>query len=98
MSTFADATCPSRLREEFQATPILPNLTHLADPAHLSLELGMVLRPVVRTLLVRRAAIDGRMAGGTYIELGELVELDLHRITGIALTLLLGLVGLQVTR
>lgn len=96
VSTSSTPDHPSRLRKQFQATPVLPNLAHLADPAHLSLELGLVLRPVIRTLLVRRAAVDGRVAGGADIELGELVELDLDCIAGVALTLLLRLVGLEI--
>lgn len=88
----------SHLSKELQAAPVLPNLAHLADSARLALVLGVVLGPVVRALLGRRAAVDGRVAGGAHVKLGELVELDLDGVAGVALALPLGLVGLEIHR
>ena len=84
------------LSKELQTAPVLPNLAHLADPARLALVLGVVLGSVVRALLERRAAVDGRVAGGADVELGELVELDLDRVARVALALPLRLVGLGI--
>lgn len=82
------------LGEELQTAAVLPNLAHLTDPAHLPLKLRVVLRPIVGALLVRRAAVDGGVAGRADIKLRELVKFNLDRVTRVALALLLGLVGL----
>jgi hypothetical protein len=74
---------------------MLANLAHLANSTHGALVLGVVLAPIKRALLERRAAIDGRVAGRADLELGELVKLDLHRVVRVALALRLGLLGLS---
>lgn len=80
--------------EELQPTAMLANLAHLADSAHGALVLAVVLGPVKRALLVRRAAVDGRVAGRADLELGELVELNLNLVMRVALSKRLGLLGL----
>lgn len=70
------------------------NLADLADRAHRALVLSVVLGSVKRALLVRGAAVDGREAGGADLKLGELIELDLHGVMGVALALRLGSLGL----
>lgn len=73
---------------------MLANLAHLADPAGLALVLGVVLGAVKGALLVRRAAVDGAVAGRADLELGKLVKLDLDGVVGVALALSLVLLGL----
>lgn len=80
--------------KQLQPAPVLTDLAHLAHDAHCALVLGVVLGPVERALLKRRAAVDGRVAGRADLELGKLVELDLHRVVRVALALGLGLLGL----
>jgi len=75
---------------------VLAHLAHLADLAHGALVLGMVLGAVKRALLVRSAAVDRGVTGGANFELGELVELDVHRIMRVPLALSLRLAGLLV--
>lgn len=75
---------------------MLANLTNVAHSANGALVLGVVLGPVERALLVRRPAVDGRVAGRAHIELSELIELDLHGVVGVALALRLGLLGLYI--
>lgn len=85
---------PLNLREELQPAAVLADLAHPADLAHRALVFGVVLGPVERALLVRRAAVNGREAGGADVKLGELVKLNLHGVVGIPLALRLGLLGL----
>lgn len=66
---------------------MLSDLAHLADCADGTLVLGMVLGSVERTLLVRGTAVDGRVAGSTDLELGELVVFNLYRVMRVALAL-----------
>ncbi len=73
---------------------MLSDLADFANDADGALVLGVVLRPVERTLLVGRAAIDRCMAGRADLELGELVVFDLHRVVWVALALGLGFLGL----
>lgn len=73
---------------------MLSNLANLADRAHRALVLGVVLGSVKRALLVRGAAVDGREAGSADLELGKLVELNLHGVVGVTLALRLGSLGL----
>lgn len=73
---------------------MLADLAHLTDGAHGALVLGVVLGPVKRALLVRRAAVDWCVAGCADLELGELVELDLNLVVRVALSQCLGLLGL----
>lgn len=84
----------TRLEEQLQATAVLADLAHLTDRAHRALVLGVVLGPVKRALLICGAAVDGRVAGGTDLELGELVELDLYVVMRVALSQSLCLLGL----
>lgn len=75
-------------------------LAHLTDITHHtdgSLVLGMVLGSIKSTHLKRCTGIDRRVAGGADVELSELVELDLHRVSGITFALGLGLLGLFLT-
>ena len=74
---------------------MLAHLAHLADDAHSTLVLGVVLGTVERAFFVGRAAVDGSVAGRANFKLGELVELDLDRIVRVALALRLGLAGLR---
>lgn len=76
---------------------MLANFTHFTYPAHGALILGVIFGAIEGTLLVRSTAVDRRMAGCAHIKLGELVELDLNGIIGIALTLSLCLLGLHVS-
>lgn len=73
---------------------MLPYLAHLAHSAYGAFILGVVLGAVKGALLVGSAAVDGRVAGGADLELGKLIELDLHRVMWVALALRLGLLGL----
>ena len=73
---------------------MLSNLANLADRAYRTLVPGVVLGPVKRALLVRGAAVDGREAGRADLELGKLVELNLHGVVRVALALRLGFLGL----
>lgn len=82
------------LEEELQPAAVLTDLAHLADGAHGALVLAVVLGPVERALLIRVAAVDGRVAGSADLELGELVELDLNLVVRVALSQCLGLLGL----
>jgi hypothetical protein len=75
---------------------MLANLADSADNAYCAFELGVILGSIKRTLFKRCAAVDGCVAGSADLEFGKLVELDLHRVVGIALTLSLGLPGLFV--
>lgn len=85
MEVQSHQTKRTHLRDELQPTPILPNLTHLADRAHRALVLGLVLAAVERAGLEGAAAVDGRVGRGADVELGELVELDFMRVVGVAL-------------
>lgn len=82
------------LGKQLQAAPVLAHLADLAHDTHGALVLGVVLGPVKGALLVRGAAVDGRVAGRADLELGELVKLDLDRVVRVALALGLGLAGL----
>lgn len=82
------------LGKKLQTTTMLANLTHIADPADCSLVLGVVLGPAERTYLERSAAVDGRVAGSTDLELGELIKLNLYRVVGVTLALSLCLLRL----
>lgn len=73
---------------------MLANLAHLADGTNGTLVLAVVLGPVECALLVRRAAVDGRVAGRADFELGELVKLDLNLVVRVPLSQCLGLLGL----
>ena len=73
---------------------MLADLADAADDTHGAPVLGVVLGPVERALLVRRAAVDGRVAGRADLELGELVKLDLNLVVWVALSQCLGLLGL----
>lgn len=73
---------------------MLADLAHLANGAHGALVLAVVLGPVERALLIRVAAVDGRVTGRADLELGELVELDLNLVVRVALSQCLGLLGL----
>jgi hypothetical protein len=73
---------------------VLANFADLADCADGALELGVVLAAVEGARLKARAAVDGRVAGGTDFELGKLVELDLDGVVGVALALRLDLLCL----
>lgn len=73
---------------------MLAHLADLADGAHGALVLAVVLGPVKCALLVRCAAVDGRVAGRADLKLGELVELDLNLVVRVALSKRLGLLGL----
>jgi hypothetical protein len=73
---------------------MLTDLAYLADNAHRALVLGVVLGPIKGALLECRAAVDGRVASRADLELGEVVELDLYCIMGVALALSLSLLGL----
>lgn len=73
---------------------MLTNLANPANGAHGALVLGVVLGPVKRALLESGAAVDGCVAGGADLELGELVKLNLDRIVGVALALGFGSAGL----
>jgi hypothetical protein len=73
---------------------MLANLTHLAHPADRALVLGVILGPVEGALLEGCSTVDGGVAGGTDLELGKLVELNLYRVVGVALALSLCLLGL----
>ena len=79
---------------QLQAAAVLADLADLAHGAHGALVLGVVLGPVKGALLVRGAAVDGRVAGRADLELGELVKLDLDRVVRVALALRLGLARL----
>lgn len=74
---------------------MLSNLADLANPAHASLVLAMVLGAVKGALLVRGAAIDRRVASRADLKLGELIKLNLDRVVRVALALSLGLLGLE---
>lgn len=86
-STFSQ--CYARSKEQLQAAAVLTNLAYLTHCADRALVPGMVLGPVKGALLVCGAAIDGRVAGGADLELGELVELDLDRVARVVLALCL---------
>lgn len=87
---------PQNSSKQLEPAPVLPNLAHLAHAAHAALVLGVVLGPVKRALLKRRAAVDGRVAGRAHLELGKLVKLNLDRVVRVALALRLGLFGLCI--
>lgn len=74
---------------------MLANFAHITDLAHRALELGVVLGAIEGTFLVRVAAVNGSETAGANVELCKLVELDLHRVVGVALTLSLDLLGLD---
>jgi len=74
---------------------MLAHLAHLANDAHSTFVLGVVLGAVERAFFVGRAAVDGSVAGCADFELGKLVELDLDRIMRVALALRLGFTGLK---
>lgn len=74
---------------------MLANLTHFTNPTDASLVLGVVLGSVKRAFLVCCAAVDGCVACGAHLELGELIKLNLNSIVGIALALSLGPPGLE---
>lgn len=82
--------------EELQPAAVLAHLAHLADGAHGALVLAVVLGPVEGALLVRRAAVDGRVASRADLELSELVELDLNLVVRVSLCKRLGLLGLYI--
>ena len=73
---------------------MLPDLANIAHYTHRALVLGVVLGPVECTFLERCPAVDWRVAGCADLELGELVELDLHRVVRVPLALSLGLLSL----
>ena len=73
---------------------MLAHLTHSTNRTDAPLEPAVVLGPVKRAFLKRRAAVDGRVAGRAHLELGELVELDLDRVVRVALALSLCFAGL----
>lgn len=73
---------------------MLANLANLAHSAHGALVLGVVLGAVKGTLLERRTAVDGSVAGRTHVKLSELIKLDLNSIMRVALALSLGSPGL----
>ena len=73
---------------------MLADLADAADDTHGALVLGVVLGAIEGALLERRAAVDRRVARRAYLELRELVVLDLHRVVRVALALRLGLLGL----
>lgn len=75
-----------RSEEELQPAAVLADLAHLADGTHGALVLAVVLGPVERALLVRRAAVDGRVAGRADFELGELVKLDFNLVVRVPLS------------
>ena len=89
----AIATTPI-LGKQLQTTAMLSNLANLADRAHRTLVLAVVLGPVKGALLVRGATVNGSEAGRADLELGELVELNLHSVVRVALALRLGSLGL----
>lgn len=74
---------------------MLTDLTHLTYSTDATLELGMILGPVECALLIRGTTIDGRVAGGTYVELSKLIKLDLDGIVRVAFALRFVLLGLK---
>lgn len=64
---------------------MLANLAHLAHLADGALVLAVVLGPVKRALLIRGAAVDGRVARRANLKLGKLIKLNLHRVVRVAL-------------
>jgi hypothetical protein len=80
--------------KQLETAPVLADLADLAHDADGALVLGVVLGAVKGALLVRGAAVDGRVAGGADLKLGELVKLNLDRVVRVALALSLGLAGL----
>jgi hypothetical protein len=62
------------------------NLCNLADPAHSSLVLGVILGHVIGTRDAGRALVDRRVGRSADFELGELVEVNVDSVVGIAFT------------
>lgn len=77
---------------------MLSNLADVADGAHGTLILSVVLGAVESALLVGGAAVDGRVASGADLKLSELVVFDLDRVMRVALALGLGSLGLLLSR
>lgn len=80
--------------EEAQATSRCANLGHVGYLADATLVLLVVLSTSEGVGHARGAAEDRGEGGGTDIELGELVELDIDRILRVALALSLDLLDL----
>lgn len=80
--------------KQLQTAAVLPNLAHLTHPAHAALVRRMVLGPVKLAFLVRRPAVDRRVARRTHVKLGKLVKLNVDRVVRVALALRLGFLGL----
>lgn len=74
---------------------MLADFADFTHPAHGALELGVVLGPIKRTLLERRAAVDRSVTGGAYLEFGKLVKLDVDGVVGVSLALSFRLLGLR---
>lgn len=77
---------------------MLANLADLTHRAHAALVFAVVLGSVKRALLVRRAAVDRRVACCANLKLGKLVKLNLYSIVWVALALCLGLSCLYLQR
>lgn len=70
---------------------MLSDFAYLTHRANGTLVLVVVLGAVECTLLVGSPAVDGRVAGCADLKFSELVELNLHRVVGVALALRLDL-------
>lgn len=85
----------THLSEQLQPAAMLADLTYLAHLAYSSLVLGVVFGSVKGALLVRGAAVDGGVTGGTYLKLSKLVKLDVDGVIRVPLALSLRPLGLK---
>lgn len=78
-----------------QAAGWSTNLANSAGPTDLAAILWVISRPIIRTRGLRSAFVDRRIRGGTNVEFGELVKLDVDLVLRSAFTLSLDFFGLS---
>jgi hypothetical protein len=83
--------------EQLQTAAVLANLANIANPAQGAFVLRVVLGAIKGTRFEWRSAVDGGVTSSTDLKLGELIELNLYSIVGVALTLRFCLLGLHFT-